>query len=91
MNDKPANTRIIYVREGAVQSMLSDLWTFGLLAGITHLNFTYWGGRWYLTLFIVFLWLVYISGRAQAKKREFWSREDVIKTLQDELKEEKKS
>lgn len=89
-NWKPGN-RIIYVRESAAQSIVADLFTFGILIGITTLNFKYWGGHWYMGILIIFLWLVFVAGRAQGKKREFWSREEVIETLQKELEEEKKS
>lgn len=80
--------RIIYVRETAAQSIVADLFTFGVLIGVTTLNFQYWGGRWYFNILIIFLWLVFVAGRAQAKKREFGSRSEVIDTLIKELEDE---
>ena len=86
-NWKPG-TRIIYVREGEVQSILSDIFTFGILIGISTLHFVYWGAHWYMGILIIFLWLVFVVGRAQSKKREFYSRSEVIDTLIKELEAE---
>jgi len=52
------------------------------------LNFLYWGGHWYVTIFLLFLWLLFIAGRGKAKMREFSSRSEVIDTLIKELEEE---
>lgn len=83
--------RIIYVRESALQAIISDTFSFGCLVLVMTLNFMYWGGHWYLTLFLAWMWLIFILGRARAKMREFHSREAVIKALQAELDKEKKS
>jgi len=85
---KVPEKRIIYVRETALQSVLSDAFTFGILIGISTLHFVYWGAHWYMGILIVFLWLVFVAGRAQSKKREFGSRSEVIDTLIKELEEE---
>lgn len=85
---KKETARIIYVRESAAQSIAADIFTFGLLIGITTINFQYWGGRWYFNILIIFLWLVFVAGRGQAKKREFGSRSEVIDTLIKELEAE---
>ena len=85
---KKPEARIIYVRETALQSVLSDIFTFGILIGISTLHFVYWGAHWYMGILIVFLWLVFVAGRAQSKKREFSSRSEVIDTLIKELEDE---
>ena len=80
--------RIFYVRESAAQSIVADIFTFGILVGIAHLNFTQWGGRWYMNVFVLFLWLVFVMGRAKSKGREFESRSDLVDHLIKELEEE---
>lgn len=79
--------KIIYVRESAVQSIIADLFSFGTLAGVTTINFAYWGGRWYTTLFIFLLWLVFIGGRASQKQTRFNTVEEAIAHLQKEAKQ----
>ena len=83
--------RLIYVRESALQAIISDTFSFGCLILVMTLNHLYWGGHWYATIFLLFLWLLFIAGRGKAKTREFYSREEVIKTLQAEIDKEKKS
>lgn len=80
--------RIFYVRESALQSIIADLFTFGILIGITTLNFTLWGGHWYFSAVIIFLWFVFVTGRAKSKLREFNSRSELVDFLIHELEEE---
>lgn len=80
--------RIFYVRESAAQSIIADTFTFGILIGITTLNYQYWGGHWYMNIFILFLWLVFVGGRAKSKGREFHSRSELIDHLIAELEAE---
>lgn len=80
--------RIFYVRESAAQSIIADIFTFGLLIGITTINFQYWGGLWYFNILIIFLWLVFVAGKAKSKGREFTSRSELIDYLIAELEAE---
>lgn len=80
--------RILYVRESAAQSIVADIFTFGILIAIAHLNFTQWGGRWYMNIFVVFLWLVFVMGRARSRTTEFNSRSDLVDHLIKELEDE---
>ena len=88
MSDKKTEKGLIYVRESAVQAIISDTFSFGCLILVMTLNQLYWGGQWYVTIFLLFLWLIFIAGRGKAKSREFNSRSDVIDTLIKELEEE---
>lgn len=80
--------QIFYVRESALQSIIADFFTFGILIGITTLNFEKWGGHWYFSAVIIFLWFVFVTGRAKSKLREFNSRSDLVDFLIHELEEE---
>jgi hypothetical protein len=85
---KKPEKRLVYVRESALQAIISDTFSFGCLILVMTLNFAYWGGHWYLTVFLAWIWLVFILGRAKAKLREFNSRSELIDTLIKELEEE---
>lgn len=87
MSDKKEK-RIIYVRESAVQAIISDAVSFGFLILVMTLNFLQWGGHWYVTVFLLWVWLIFVLGRAKSKMREFSSRSEVIDTLIKELEEE---
>ena len=81
---------IYYVRESAAQSIVADIFTFGIIIGMTTLNFTVWGGHWYMGILIIFLWLVFVMGRAKSKIREFENRSALIDHLIAELEAEDK-
>jgi hypothetical protein len=80
--------KIYYVRESAAQSIVADIFTFGILILITTLNFMYWGGHWYMGITIIILWFVFIAGRAKSKIREFTDRSALVDHLIKELKTE---
>lgn len=89
--DKPKKQeekRLLYVRESALQSIVADTFSFGILILITTLNFKYWGGHLYMGVLIVFLWIVFVAGRAKSKLREFNSRSELVDFLIKELEDE---
>lgn len=85
MKEQP---KIYYVRESALQSIIADLFSFGILILVTTLNFQYWGGHWYFNMLIIFLWIVFVAGRAKSKLREFTDRSALVDHLIKELESE---
>lgn len=79
-----ADLKIIVVREGLIRSIVSDTVTFGFLISLMFLNVWYWGGHWYVTFFIMFLWLFSVMGRSMKMRREFRTNAEAIKYLQEE-------
>lgn len=88
MSAKKEQPKIYYVRESALQSIIADTFTFGILILISTLNFVYWGGHWYMGALIVFCWLMFVMGRAKSKIREFTDRSALIDHLIAELEAE---
>ncbi len=80
--------KIYYVRESALQSIVADFFTFGFLILLTTLNYMYWGGHWYFNIVIIFLWFVFVMGRAKSKVREFEDRSALVDHLIKELEGE---
>lgn len=76
----------IYNRESFLGAVLSDCVTFGFLIGLMFLNFNYWGGHWYTTIFILIIWLTYIAARGSKRIHIFYSAEECIKFIQEESK-----
>lgn len=81
-------SKIYYVRESAIQSIVADIFTFGTLIGLTTMNYAYWGGHWYFNVLIIFCWLSFTLGKARAKLQEFNSRSDLVDHLIKELESE---
>lgn len=80
---KTMDKEYIYVRESAIQSIISDIFTFGMFIGLMTLNFTYWGGKWYTTIFIMALWLGTVMSRTSARIHKFHTAQEVIDYLKE--------
>ncbi len=80
--------RIYYVRESAIQSVISDVVSFGFLILVMTLNALYWGGRWYVTIFLLIMWVMFVAGKANNKLKRFHTRSELVDHLIKELEEE---
>ena len=80
--------KIYYVRESALQSIISDVVSFGFLILVMTLNFLYRGGHWYVTIFLLILWVLFAAGKASRKMKQFYTRSDLVDHLIKELEEE---
>ena len=86
--DKENQKRIYYVRESALQSIISDAMSFGFLILVMTLNFLQWGGHWYVTVFLLFLWVIFATGKASRRMQQFYTRSELVDHLIKELEEE---
>ena len=86
--DKENQKRIYYVRESALQSIVSDAVSFGFLILVMTLNFLQWGGHWYVTVFLLFLWVIFATGKASRRMQQFYTRSELVDHLIKELEEE---
>lgn len=77
-------TKFIYHRGSFLGSVLSDLITFSLLIGLLSLNFSQWGGRWYVTIFILWIWLLAVTAWGSKKVHKFYSIDECIDYLTEE-------
>lgn len=80
--------RIYYVRESALQSIISDVVSFGFLILVMTLNVLYWGGRWYVTVFLLVIWVLFATGKASKRMQQFHTRSELVDHLIKELEEE---
>ena len=80
--------RIYYVRESALQSIISDAVSFGFLILVMTLNFLQWGGHWYVTVFLLILWVIFATGKASRRMKQFHTRSELVDHLIKELEEE---
>ena len=86
--DKENQKRIYDVRESALQSIISDAVSFGFLILVMTLNFLQWGGHWYVTVFLLFLWVIFATGKASRRMQQFYTRSELVDHLIKELEEE---
>lgn len=83
------DAKYIYMREGFVRSVVADIITFGGWILLMFLNFNYWGGHWYVTIFLLIVWLLGTIGRASNRVKYFYTAEDVLKYLEAEKEAQK--
>lgn len=88
MSDNTKLKTIYYVRENAVQSIISDVVSFGFLILVMTLNFTHWGGHWYVTIPLLLLWVMFAAGKASKRMKQFYTRSELVDHLIKELEEE---
>ena len=83
MENKPQK-QIIYYRESAMQSIIADTYTFGVLAFMLTINYKFWAGDWYVTIFLLVIWLLATPGRTMSKMT-YTDKTKLIEDLQREL------
>jgi hypothetical protein len=62
--------KVFVVRERLWQSVLSDTYTFAVLAALPWFNHAYCGGSGWIDFAIAFAWFVMISARLSGKTKE---------------------
>lgn len=83
MEDK--KIEYVFFRESLVQSVLSDLVTFGFIFAGFFANAFYFGGKWYIYLF--FMFMMFITGfvATHKDKRAFTNKKDLLEFAKKEL------
>jgi len=79
-------TKIYYVRESLIQSVLSDTFSFAVFAGLLLFNHKVLDGRWYIDIFFLMITMMFLS--AQSKAKEFNTNKELIEFLQKGGKDE---
>lgn len=79
-----AKPTIVYMRESAIGSILSDIVSIGSLVGLMFLNFDYWHGHWYVTAAILVIWFSYGMAHSSGRIHRFHTIDACIKFLEDE-------
>lgn len=74
-------TEIIFLRESFIQSLMSDIVTFGSLAGMFYFNYRFLGDSVVIQIIIGVMLLVTSFSRSNKQIKRFDSREDLINYL----------
>jgi hypothetical protein len=81
--------KILYYRESAIQSVISDTWSFVVLGGVFALNHFYMGNNGAVYFILTILWLFYLVGKASSKRVAFTDKEELRNYLNETLFTEK--
>lgn len=69
----------LYLKEGAIRSILTDLFTFGIIFAGFFLNRYYFGNKWYLDVFFIFCLLVQATSYGSNRRKVFHNKKDLKK------------
>ena len=85
-------TKIIYYRENAIQSIIADTYTFGVFFMLLTINYKFWNGDWYVTVFLLILWFLFAVQQTYKiiNKVVYTDKQKLIEDLQNELEKENK-
>lgn len=78
-----AEKEFLYVNEGFISSVLSDIFTFGCMFVGLFINHYFLDKRWYIDIFFIVFAL--IGTHAQSKIKKFKNKKDLIKYLQEDI------
>lgn len=86
--DKTKNTEFYLVRETLMQSIVSDVVSFLIFVALLSTNYFLWEGEWFVTVFLMMVWLIVLTLKAKGRMKRFDSEEDLIEFLEKELRNE---
>jgi hypothetical protein len=73
--------KIIFYRESLLQSLLSDIITYGFLLFSVWFNIHFCGNSYFLNAILLIMFLLLIIGSGNNKKKTFFSTNEVRKYL----------
>jgi cell division protein FtsW (lipid II flippase) len=81
---KGSKSEFYYIRESAIQSIIADIFSFGIFFIFLTVNYKLWEGETIVTVFLCILWLLVLTGKFSKSMKVFYKKEDLIKYLQEE-------
>lgn len=77
--EKTVEKEFLFYEEGAIKSVLTDIFTFGIIFGGLLLNRYYLGNKWYLDVFFIFCILVSLTAKTSNNWKKFTSKKELKK------------
>ena len=74
---------IIIYKESLFQSIVADIFTFGVLAGLMFFNHSILDDSKFAGFVFVVLWIIFITAKVSAKKRTFIDKEKAIEHIKN--------
>ena len=74
---------IVVVQESAIDSIIKDIFTFGSIALLLHLNFKYFGNHASVAILLVILAIIFAYGWSVRERCTFRTKDEAIKHLEN--------
>ena len=72
---------IIIYKESLLQSIVADIFTFGVLSGLMFFNHYILEDSKFAGFIFIILWLVFLSSKFNDRKKTFTNKDEAIKYL----------
>jgi len=89
MNNKPTN-RVIILNESLIGSIIKDIFTFGMFAGLMYFNHRILSGSTFVDVLFIILVMMFIQGKFSSRAFS-GSSKSAIKWLEDRDKQNVRS
>lgn len=76
-----AEKHFYYVRESFMQSFFADLVSFGWFIAFALLNAYVLGDKWYFDVFIIVIFFIMVSAKANTRIHRFYTNDELIRYL----------
>lgn len=73
----------IYFRESFLQSLLSDIISYGMLLGIIAANYYLFNNNQVTAFVLLVLFMILVLGSVSARQRKFTDKEELIKHIKE--------
>ena len=83
-----SKNNIYYIRESAIQSIISDVFTFTCLFAFFLGNKFFLGGRWYIDFFMFIMLHIVLLRRANNRLKTFSTNKELLDFLEEETRHE---
>lgn len=74
----------VYLKESFFQSVMSDIFSFGLLLFGFWFNYAYCGASKFVNIVILIFFFIGVTSRFNTKTKRFYSAKELIKYLEEE-------
>ena len=78
---KEEEAKIIVFRESLIQSVLADIFTFGVLVASFAINHYFIGSK-FLSAIILIVWFIWVLGKGARRKHTFTNKKKAIEFLE---------
>lgn len=72
----------LIIKEGFIGSIITDTYSFGVLAVFIYLNYRYLGNQWAVTWFLLIMFVLLALAKGSDRYHSFTSTKEAIKYLE---------
>lgn len=75
------NKEVVIIEENWIKSVIKDVFTFGMFAGLMYFNHVYLSGNWFIDVLFMTCVILFLLSRNSKSVHRFNNREEAVKWL----------